>query len=53
MNTMTNRIASRYEQLLRELQSDMCDLVASGDMTDVEANEWVNAAADRWAAEQG
>lgn len=36
-------------RMLRETQSDMADLVASGDMTEQEANEWVNAKADQWA----
>jgi len=36
-------------RMIRELQSDMADLVASGDMTDTEANEWVNRKADQWA----
>lgn len=46
----TNQDARR-EQMLRELQSDMADLVAAGEMSDTEANEWVNAAADRWVCE--
>jgi hypothetical protein len=50
-NTMTNRMDARREQLLRELQSDLCDSVQRGEMTETEANEWYNAAADRWAAE--
>ena len=49
--TMVDRMDARHEQMLRELQSDMADLVASGDITDEQANEWVNSAADRWAAE--
>ena len=51
MQTMIDRLAARHEQMLRELQSDMADLVASGDLTAEEANEWVNRAADRWAQE--
>ncbi len=50
-NTMTNWMDARRERLLRELQSDLCDLVQSGDITDDQANEWYNAVADRWAAE--
>ena len=49
--TMVARMGARREQLLRELQSDMADLVESGDLSDIEANEWVNRAADRWAHE--
>lgn len=40
---------TRIARLLRELQSDMADLVASGDLTEAEANEWVNRKADHWA----
>ena len=43
--TEENRIA----RMLRELQSDVADLVASGDLTEAEANEWVNRKADQWA----
>lgn len=39
---------ARREQMLKELASDMADLVASGDMTDEQANEWVTAKADQW-----
>ena len=38
----------RRERMLRELSSDLADLVASGDMTENEANEWYNAKADQW-----
>ena len=36
-------------RMLRELQSDMADLVEAGEMTAEEANEWVNHKADQWA----
>ena len=36
------------ERMLRELMSDLADLVASGDMTDQQANEWYNSKADQW-----
>jgi len=49
--TMIARLDARRAQMLRDLQREMADLVESGDMTDQEANEWVNRAADRWAAE--
>lgn len=39
---------ARREQMLRELMSDLCNLVESGDMTDMEANEWYNMKADQW-----
>lgn len=48
---MTYRLDARREQMLRELTSDMAALVESGDMTDMEANEWVSRAADRWSQE--
>lgn len=40
---------ARRERMLRELASDLADMVASGDMTDVEANEWYSMKADQWA----
>ena len=40
----------RRERMLRELMSDLGDLVVSGDMTDNEANEWYNMKADQWGA---
>lgn len=48
---MTNRFDARREQMLRELASDLADLVESGDMTPMQANEWHAAKADQWAAE--
>ena len=38
----------RIERMIRELQSELCDLVRSGEITDIEANEWVNMKADQW-----
>lgn len=43
-----NRAAARREQMLHELASDLSDLVVSGDMTDMEANEWLARKADQW-----
>ena len=37
------------ERMLRELMSDLMNLVESGDITDMEANEWYNMKADQWA----
>lgn len=37
------------ERMLRELMSDLANLVESGDMTDQQANEWYSAKADQWA----
>lgn len=36
------------ERNLRELASDLADLVASGDLTDEQANDWYNHKADQW-----
>lgn len=41
-------IQAKIDRMIRELQSDMCDLVRAGEMTDEEANEWVNHKADQW-----
>ena len=40
---------ARREQLLRELASDLADLVESGDLTDTQANEWLAHKADYWS----
>lgn len=48
MITMQVRLDARREQLLRELASDLADLVENGDMTEAEANEWLAAKADQW-----
>ena len=39
----------RREQMLRELMSNLANLVESGDLTDQEANDWYNRKADQWA----
>jgi len=39
----------RITRMMRELQSHLADLVASGDLTEGQANEWANAKADQWA----
>jgi hypothetical protein len=50
MDTTTDtRHDARREQLLRELASDLADLVASGNMTDQDANTWYNDKADQWS----
>jgi len=51
MLTMQTRMDARREQMLRELASDLCDLVRSGDITAEQANEWLAAKADQWAGE--
>jgi polyhydroxyalkanoate synthesis regulator phasin len=42
---------ARREQMLRELSSDLADLVESGDLTEEQANEWYNDKADQWGRE--
>lgn len=44
----TTQSDARREQLLRELASDLRDLVQAGEMTDEQANEWFNMKADQW-----
>ena len=46
---MTTTTAMKIERMLRELMSDLTDLVRDGEMTDIEANEWYNMKADQWA----
>lgn len=40
---------TKIQRMLKELASDMAELVRSGDLTEDEANEWVNRKADQWA----
>lgn len=40
----------RRERNLRELASDLADLVRSGNLTAEEANEWYDRKADQWSA---
>lgn len=49
MITFETRQEARREQMLRELASDLADMVVAGDVTDIQANEWYNAKADQWA----
>jgi hypothetical protein len=42
-------ILQTRERMLRELMSDLANMVEAGDMTDMEANEWYNMKADQWA----
>ena len=45
---MNNTESTRIERMLRELMSDLADLVRTGDITEQEANEWYSRKADRW-----
>lgn len=47
--TMIDRQDARREQMLKELASDLADLVEAGAMTDTEANEWLANKADQWS----
>jgi len=42
------RANARREQMIRELASDLADLVASGDMTEIEANDWMASKQEQW-----
>jgi hypothetical protein len=48
-NTLQKENAERTARMMRELQSDLAELVRTGDLTDTEANEWANMKADQWA----
>lgn len=48
MLTMTERQDARREQMLRELSSNLADLVEAGELTDAEANDWYNHKAEQW-----
>ena len=41
--------ATMYDRKIRELHSDLADLVRSGDMTPEEANEWLVSKQEQWA----
>jgi hypothetical protein len=43
--------SARREQMLKELASDLANLVESGDLTDTQANEWLAAKADQWSGD--
>lgn len=52
---MVNEIAAAHlieemtiARMMRELQSELASLVESGDMTEIEANEWANMKAEQW-----
>lgn len=36
-------------RMMKELQSDLADMVERGELTDEQANEWANMKADQWA----
>lgn len=41
--------SARREQMLKELASDLANMVEAGDLTDQQANEWLAAKADQWS----
>ena len=44
-----NNEDTRAARMMRELQSDLADMVEAGDITAEQANEWANSKADQWA----
>jgi hypothetical protein len=40
---------AKIERMMRELQSDLRQLVEEGELTEQEANEWANHKADQWS----
>jgi hypothetical protein len=46
--TMMIQECERRERMLRELWSDLGDLVRTGDISPIEAMEWYNRKADEW-----
>ena len=47
-NQTMNNIIQR-ERMLRELMSDLSNMVEAGDITDQQANEWYSDKADQWS----
>ena len=41
---------ARIARMLRELHSDLADMVEAGDLTEEQANEWAAMKADQWLA---
>ena len=48
---MTKHFDARREQMLKELASNLTDMVEAGDLTTEQANEWLAAKADQWAGD--
>jgi hypothetical protein len=46
---MNQTSTATADRMMRELQSDLAELLRTGDLTDLEANEWANRKADQWA----
>lgn len=49
--TETDRIKTEdatIARMMRELQSNLADMVEAGDITAEQANEWANDKADQW-----
>ena len=38
----------RIARMIRELQSNLADMVEAGDITEQQANEWAAAKQDQW-----
>jgi hypothetical protein len=49
MKTWTTYEDAKIPAMLRELASDLAEMVRTGDLTDTEANEWLSSKADQWA----
>tara|TARA_B110000483_G_scaffold144743_1_gene172755 strand:- start:397 stop:597 length:201 start_codon:yes stop_codon:yes gene_type:complete len=47
---MDRETDTRVARMMRELQSDLSDLVRNGDLTAEAANQWANDKADQWAS---
>lgn len=48
LRTMNNT-EMKTARMMKELQSELADMVAAGELTEQEANEWANMKADQWA----
>lgn len=49
--TYATRQEARREQMLSELSNNLAEMVAAGELTTEQANEWLARKADAWAAE--
>jgi hypothetical protein len=47
-NELNKLAAGTYDRRVRELASDLADKVEAGEISELEANEWLVRCQDRW-----
>jgi len=51
MKTAKQRAAKRIKMKRKDLESSLTDMVESGDLTNEQANQWINDKVDKWNLE--